>query len=107
MKAIVEWGKAKHACDNRPCGVSGKFVAPNPEQARLLACQLFHTLTEGREYVVNNKGAWGVGKHEPRKVIWSTDRSVWVCVSLLDGVLRGDYAGVADKEAENRKAPAA
>lgn len=102
MKAMVEWGKPKHACNNRPCGVSGRFVADNPTQARMLASQLFHTLMEGRESVINNKGAWGVTKTSPRKVVWATDNSAWVCVSLLDGVPRGDYAGIADKEAARR-----
>lgn len=99
MKAIVEWGKPKAACTNRPCGISGQFVAENPTQARMLASQLFHTLTEGREHVLNNKGAWGVSKANPRCVVWSSDRTVWVTVSLLDGNPRGPYAAVADKEA--------
>lgn len=98
MKAIVEWGKPKWACKNRPCGISGQFIAVNPEQARMLASQMFHTLVEGAEHVVNNKGAWGVSQREPRKVVWSTDRTAWVAVSLLDGVPRGPYASLADKE---------
>lgn len=100
MKVIVEWGKPKSACQNRPCGVSGQFTVPSAEQARMLAAQLFHTLTEGREAVLNNKGAWGVKKTEPRKVVWSKARDAWVCVSLLDGVPRGPYAALADKEAK-------
>lgn len=99
MKAVVEWGKIKAACPGRPCGISAQFTAPNPEQARMLASQMFHTLVEGRQYVLNNKGAWGVNKKEPRKVVWSPDRTVWVCVSLLDGVMRGAYAGIAEREA--------
>lgn len=102
MKVMVEWGTPKHACHQRPCGVSGRFQAENPTQARMLASQLFHTLTEGREYVLNNKGAWGVDAREPRKVVWASDNSAWVCVSLLDGVPRGDFAGIADKEAQRR-----
>lgn len=98
MKAIVEWGKPKGACKSRPCGVSGQFIVANPEQARMLASQLFHTLVEGREHVVDNKGAWGVRKDSPRKVVWSSDRTAWVAVSLLDGVPRGPYAALADKE---------
>lgn len=82
--------------------MSGQFVVPNPEQGRMLASQLFHTMVEGVEHVVNNKGAWGVSKKEPRKVVWSSDNSCWVCVSLLDGVPRGAYGGIADREYEAR-----
>lgn len=103
MKAIVEWGKPKGACTNRPCGVSGQFVVTNPEQGRLLASQMFHTLVEGKEYVLDNKGAWGVSKAVPRKVVWSSDRTAWVAVSLLDGVMRGAYAAHADKDAASGK----
>lgn len=99
MKAIVEWGKPKEACQKRPCGISSKFVAENPTQAKFLAAQLFHGLVEGREYILDKKGAWGVTRKEPRKVVWASDRSAWVAVSLLDGVDRGDYAALADKEA--------
>lgn len=98
MKAIVEWGKPKAACKSRPCGISGQFIVESPRQAHMLASQLFHTLVEGREHVLNCKGAWGVSKAEPRKTVWSTARDAWVTVSLLDGVPRGPYAGVADRE---------
>lgn len=99
MKAIVEWGKPKQACKNRPCGVSGQFIAENPTQAKFLAAQLFHTLVEGSEHILDKKGAWGVSKAEPRKTVWASNRTAWVTVSLLDGVPRGPYAGIADKEA--------
>lgn len=98
MKAIVEWGKPKAACTSRPCGISGQFIVESPRQAQMLASQLFHTLVEGREHVLNCKGAWGVSKAEPRKTVWSTARDAWVTVSLLDGVPRGPYAGIADRE---------
>lgn len=97
MKAIVEWGKPAFTCPHRKCGVSGKFVVDNPSQAIKLASQLFHTLTNGREQPVNPKHAWGVSKKEPRKTSWANDRSAWVCVSLLDGIPRGDFAAKADK----------
>lgn len=104
MKAVVEWGVPKHA-SGRPCGISGQFTAESPTQARMLASQLFHTLMCGRESVLNNKGAWGVSKDEPRKVVWATDVSCWVAVSLLDGANRGAYAGLADAEAVARLKP--
>lgn len=93
MKAIVEWGRPKAATQRKICGISGQFIVPSAEQARMLASQLFHTFVEGKEHVVNNKGAWGVTRSEPRKVVWASDNSVWVSVSLLDGVMRGPYAG--------------
>lgn len=102
MKAIVEWGTPKHATNRKICGISGQFIVANPSQACMLASQLFHSLTQGTEHVLNNKGAWGVTKETPRKVIWSQDSSVWVCVSLLDGVARGAYAGKADSDAAER-----
>ncbi len=102
MKAIVEWGTAKQATPRQICGLSGQFVAENATKARMLASQLFHTLTYGEEHVLNNLGAWGVTKATPRKVVWSRDSRVWVCVSLLDGVDRGAYAGKADAEAAER-----
>jgi hypothetical protein len=97
MKAVVEWGRPKATTQRQVCGISGQFVAANPEQARMLASQLFHTMLEGKESVVNNKGAWGVSRAEPRKVVWASDNSAWVCVSLLDGVDRGPYPGIADR----------
>lgn len=97
MKAIVEWGQPQFACKGRKCGVSGKFVVDNPTQAHKLAVQLFHTLTKGAEGIVNPKLSLGVSKEEPRKVVWSKDRTAWICVSILDGVPRGDYAAKADK----------
>lgn len=105
MKAVVEWGRPKLATKRKIVGTSGQFTASNPSQARMLASQLFHTMVEGAESVVNNKGAWGVSASEPRKVVWASDNSVWVSVSLLDGVARGAYAGIADAEALKRTEP--
>ncbi|KVP65636.1 hypothetical protein WJ96_04515 [Burkholderia ubonensis] len=102
MKAVVEWGRPKAETQRQICGISGQFVATNPEQARMLASQLFHTMVEGKESVVNNKGAWGVSKDQPRKVVWASDNSAWVAVSVLDGVDRGPYAGIADREYRER-----
>jgi len=95
MKAIVEWGHPKAACEDRPCGISGEFQVDNPTQARKLAGRLFRTMTGGRDPYCEN--LWAVDKDEPRKVLWSKDRTAWVAVSLLDGVPRGAYAGLADK----------
>lgn len=100
MKAIVEWGRPKAACVDRPCGVSGQFPVDNPTQACKLAVQLFHTLSEGRDPCFGNM--WSVDKMEPRKVVWSKDSTVWVAVSLLDGVARGAYAALADREHARR-----
>jgi hypothetical protein len=98
MKTVVEWGRPKAATQRQICGISGQFSATNAEQARMLASQLFHTMVEGKESVLDNKGAWGVSLRQPRKVVWASDNSVWVAVSLVDGVARGAYAGVADRE---------
>lgn len=107
MKAVVEWGIPKAFTNRKICGISSQFTVTNPEQARMLASQLFHSMVQGKEQVVDNKGAWGVSRKTPRKVIWSTDSSVWVCVTLLDGVARGGYCGIADREYANRMAEAA
>lgn len=102
MKAVVEWGVPKAFTKRKICSISSQFTVTNPEQARMLASQLFHSMVESREQVVDNKGAWGVSKTTPRKVIWASDNSAWVCVSLLDGVARGGYCGIADREYEER-----
>jgi hypothetical protein len=102
MKAVVEWGNPKEFTKRKICGISSQFTAENPQQARFLAVHLFHTLVSGVEHIVDNKSAWGVSKAEPRKVIWASDNSAWVCVTLLDGVARGAYAGIADAEAKRR-----
>jgi hypothetical protein len=99
MKAIVEWGRPKAACNNRPCGVSGDFPVENPKQACKLASRLFHTFSEGRDPHFENM--WLVSKDDPRKVVWTKDRTAWVAVSLLDGVPRGAYAALADKDYAN------
>lgn len=96
MKVIVEWGKPKSACSNRPCGVSGQFIVQNNAQAASLASQLFWTLTEGKESL---NSSVQVSLQEPRKVVWSATWDAWVAVSLLDGVSRGAYSAVADKDA--------
>lgn len=97
MKVIVEWGKPKSACSKRPCGVSGQFIVQNNAQAASLASQLLWTLTEGKESL---NSSVQVSLQEPRKVVWSATWDAWVAVSLLDGVSRGAYSAVADKEAE-------
>ena len=96
MKAVVEWGRPKAACSKRPCGVSGEFPVTNAKQAVKLAVQLFHTLGEGRNPC--SEGLWAVTPLEPRKVVWTKDHTAWVAVSLLDGVPRGAYGALADKE---------
>lgn len=107
MKAVVEWGIPKAFTNRQICGIHGQFTAPSAEQARMLASQLFHTMVQGKEHVVDNKGAWGVSRKNSRKVIWASDHSVWVCVSLLDGVARGGYCGIAERDYHARIAEAA
>lgn len=103
MKAIVEWGHPKAATRRKICGISGQFVVPNPEQGCQLAHQLFHTMVEGlSDSFMHNTSSWRVSKTKPRKVVWSEDNTVWVAVSLLDGVARGPYAGVADRDYQAR-----
>lgn len=100
MKVIVEWGRPQLACQhNRPCGVSGRVTATTNKQAIALANQLVHTLSEGRSSTSMDPSAWKVSAGTPRKTWWAPDQSAWVTVSMLDGVARGDYAALADKEA--------
>lgn len=100
MKVIVEWGRPQLACQhNRPCGVSGRFIATNAKQAAALANQLVHTLSEGLSSTSLDPTAWKVNAGAPRKTWWAKDQSAWVTVSVLDGVARGDYAALADKQA--------
>ena len=101
MKAIVEWGTPKQATERQICGISGHFTVDNPTQADQLARQLIHTLTQGKLNLASSQD-FRVSRAAPRKVIWSQDNRVWVCVSLLDGVPRGSFAGVADQEARER-----
>lgn len=96
MRAIVEWGKPGSVCKDRPCGVSGQFITENPTRAVTLAAQLFFVLTEGRATSFTDKDGWHVSKTAPRKTVWAADRSAWVSVSLLDGVMRGAYAGTEE-----------
>ena len=101
MKTIVEWGTPKQATERKICGISGHFRVDNPKQADQLARQLIHTLTQGRLNVASSQD-FRVSRAAPRKVIWSDDNRVWVCISLLDGVPRGSFSGVADSEARDR-----
>lgn len=94
MKAIVEWGRPKAATHRKICGMSGEFIVENPTKAAKLAGQLFHSILEGRDKVGKPTEAWGVSTKMPRKVVWASDNSFYVAVSLLDGVMRGPYAGV-------------
>lgn len=102
MKAVVEWGIPKAKTERQICGLSGQFVVANPTQARLLAIQLVHTMTQGKDSVSGRPGALDVSKEAPRKVVWASDNSSWVAVSVLDGVARGAYAGIADNEYRQR-----
>lgn len=101
MKTIVEWGIPKHATERKICGISGHFTVDNPTQADQLARKLSHTLTQGSLNVASSHD-FRVSRATPRKVIWSEDNRVWVSVSLLDGVARGSFAGIADSEARDR-----
>jgi hypothetical protein len=96
MKTIVEWGRPKAVCSHRPCGVSADFPVDNPTQACKLAARLFHTLNDGGDAYYEDM--WRVTPQEPRKVVWTKDRTAWVAVSLLDGTARGAFAAQADGE---------
>lgn len=97
MKTIVEWGHPKHVL-NRPCGTSAQSVTPNAKQAAELAASLYFVETG----VSPALSLLRPTASEPRKVLWSPDNGFWVAVSLLDGVPRGAYAALADKEAAKR-----
>ncbi|MBU9199879.1 hypothetical protein KTD31_00500 [Burkholderia multivorans] len=107
MKAVVEWGFPKAATERKICGISGEFVVANPTQGAKLAKQLFHTMLEGKEsgrYILSD---FTPSKQTPRKVIWAADNSAWVAVSVLDGVARGAYVGVAERDYKARVKAAA
>lgn len=98
MKCIVEWGRPKNATARKIVGISGSQLLANPKQAAHLAHQLFFSMTEERNYCESDfllKGTMA------RKAVWSADRTFWVAVSVLDGVPRGAYAGIAEREARN------
>lgn len=99
MKAIVEFGRPQSALPpNAPCGVSGQFICDNPTQASKLVIQLVHVMS-GRADSVKAED-YLVKKGVPRITWWASDRSAWVTVSALDGVMRGAYAAHADKESQ-------
>lgn len=95
MKSVVEWGRPKKATRRKLCGVSGSMVMPSATQAMLLANQIFFSMTEEEGYRVES---WAVTAARPRAVVWNKDRTFWVAVSVLDGVPRGAYAGIAERE---------
>lgn len=97
MKTIVEWGHPKHVL-NRPCGTSAQSIMPNAKQAAELAASLYFVET-GVSPALNLLRPTA---SEPRKVLWSPSNGFWIAVSLLDGVMRGSYAALADKEAAKR-----
>lgn len=97
MKTIVEWGHPKHVL-NRPCGTSAQSITPNAKQAAELAASLYFVETG----VSPALGLLRPTASEPRKVLWSPNCGFWIAVSLLDGVARGAYAALADKEAAKR-----
>ncbi|CAB5514386.1 hypothetical protein LMG26857_03445 [Achromobacter anxifer] len=99
MKAIVEWGRPKFATNRQVTGISAKHVEPNASQAAHLASQLYFQQVERSI----NKEQLLPTKEKPRQIVWSPDNSFWVAVSLLDGIARGDYAGVAYAEALMRQ----
>jgi hypothetical protein len=49
MKAVVEWGVPKAFTKRKICSISSQFTVTNPEQGRMLASQLFHSMVESRE----------------------------------------------------------
>ena len=101
MKAIVEWGRPRFATHRRIVGTSGSYQVANRKQAAVLAKQLFFSLTEEQGHP---EAEFLLTGRDKRKGVWNADRSFWVCVSLLDGVPRGAYAGIAEREASACKA---
>lgn len=97
MKYIVEFGYPKAALENNPCGVSGSIQFSSKKDAISAANNLIFVLSKGKK----NTGsiAWSIGKDCPRQTYWDNLREYWVCISVLDGVPRGAYSGIADKEA--------
>ncbi|HDR9103424.1 TPA: hypothetical protein QDB04_000144 [Burkholderia vietnamiensis] len=98
MKAVVEWGHPKAATERKICGINGEFVVTNATQGAELARKLFHTLVEGKESGRYAPADFTPSKQAPRVVVWAEDNSAWVAVSMLDGVARGAYAGVAERD---------
>ena len=97
MNYIVEFGYPKTALDNYPCGVSGSIKLASKKDAISAANNIIFVMSKGKKYTGDIK--WGIGKGCPRQVYWANDRSYWCSISVLDGVMRGSYAGVADSEA--------
>lgn len=99
MKAIVEFGIPQSAIPGHPCGVdSGSGVIfPSAVQAAKAAVKLAHVLSKGRSDV-RMQGLYPTPS-APRVTWWAADKSAWVCVSLLDGVSRGDYGQSAGRAA--------
>lgn len=94
MKTIVEFGIPGSALPNRPTGVSGQIVFPSAKQAERAVKHIAWVLSKGKATTPMLLAT----KSVPRKTFWPGDHSYWIAVSLLDGVMRGAYAAVADKE---------
>lgn len=96
-KYIVEFGYPQNSCDKHPCGVSGSIQFASKKDAISAANNIIFVMSKGKKYTSNI--AWNIGKGCPRQVYWANDRSYWCSISVLDGVMRGAYAGVANREA--------
>ena len=97
MKAIVEFGIPQAALNGEaPCGISSSpgIIFPSGRQAARAAAQIAFVLF--RRNNGSMPGDWSAlvpSPDRPRVTWWANDRSAWVCVSLLDGVDRGAFAG--------------
>lgn len=95
MKTIVEFGYPQSSVPNRPCGVSGSIIQPTIKDGIRTAAQLVFVLNKGAREI-----EFSVSRSIPRQTYWAADRSFWVSLSILDGVMRGPYSAKADKEAQ-------
>ncbi len=94
MKAIVEFGTME---DSKPVTGSvwkhrnhAKHICPSCKDAAALATNLIYVMSDGTDdYTVHGLGS--VSRARPRIVWWNKDRTKWLCVSALDGIMRGPY----------------
>lgn len=96
MKAIVEFGIPQAALNGEAPWISSSpgIIFPSARKAARAAAQIAFVLF--RRNGGSMPGDWSAlvpSPDRPRVTWWADDRSAWVCVSLLDGVDRGAFAG--------------